>query len=428
MTAQLVDQAPPVHVLPARQGIRLADMEAEQVPKAVLGYDDVRPGLSTVVPDGAYQGTTSWQSPDIFLKGMRTGLKAHPEMRRIDAKDLMGLEKCMRILEAEVSKADHGTGRNMRELVADIAKAAQCSIEDVRRFHRIASRRMQIMVPIAQGRLLTIFERLDVWGRQISPRLKQHGVTQVWAFHVPDWLRPFMAAAAINPPPVDNSGGRHVPNGGSATHPRSGDVLEPNHLPYTSPSEPTSSKSASLRSPSGPGSARTAPNKKRRPPPGRELAVKLVQAMPLLRSTSPKRLQHALKRFAESRPVWLPEDFQNAFQTVSERTGRSVSPPANQIHTPWAFFVSFLQELHEHDDHPRLATVDPTELRCSRTECDHGWIVDADCHVQELLGLQSNRDPLRRCDQCRPGAWPESEPTVEDLLNGAPGDDTESPF
>lgn len=403
---------PPADVLPPRQGIRLAELHAEPVPRAVLDYDETRPGLSTVVPDGAYKGTMPWTSPGIFLKGLREGLKAHPEKRRIDAKDAMGLDKCMRIAQVETARADFLTGRDMRAFVADIAKAAQCSVEDVRRFHRIASRVMRIMVPIVQGRLLTIFERLDVWARQLSPRLKQHGVTQVWAFNVPDWLRPFMAAAAIKPPPVDNLGRSRAQNGVSATQPRSGDVCEEDHLPYPSPSEPTSSKGGSLRSPRGPGSARAASKKTGRSSPAHQLAEKLVKAWPVLHLTHPRRLEPWLKRFAESRPVWDEPDLLDALQ----KRGLHIPSTDYGIDTPWAFVKSLLDQL-ELQDHPRLEWIDAAELRCGRSECDHGWIIDVNS-VHELLGLQT--DSQRRCDQCRPGAWPD-----EDLYAGL---DDEVPF
>lgn len=420
--AQLVDQAPPVDVLPARTGFKGA-----KVPWVHVHDDGIRPGLSTKVPDGAYRGTVRWSKPEAFLKGLRVALEAHPELRRTNLdrrtgkyKDVQGLERFMRIAEAVTLAADHRTGRDVRARRKEIAEAAGCSVQDVQRWNRIASRVLQILVPIADGRQLTLLERLDVWARQTSPRLKQHGVSTVWAFHVPPWLRQIMAAAAIQAPRMDARGRWHTTSDlqlkESAPHPRSGHAFETDHLAYNSPSHPTS---GSLRSPSGPGSARTALMKKGRPPPGRQLAIRFVKAMPLLRSTSPKRLENRLKRFVESRPVWTAQDLLDAIQTSCERSGRSATPPADQIHTPWAFVGSLLDSIHEHDDHPRLPFVDPAELRCGRPECDYGWIT-----LDDVAG----RPLVRRCDRCRPGAWPEHESSADDLLDGAPADDSEPPF
>jgi hypothetical protein len=100
------------------------------------------------------------------------------------------------------------------------------------------------------------------------------------------------------------------------------------------------------------------------------------------------------------------------------RRGLVTALTEDQIRTrPAVVLAAFLRELDPHDDHPRLALVDPTELRCGRPECDHGWIT----LDQVLAGY-----PLvRRCDQCRPGAWP--APNAEEYLAEV-GHNDEPPF
>jgi len=133
--------------------------------------------------------------------------------------------------------------------------------------------------------------------------------------------------------------------------------------------------------------------------------------MPVLHSTHPQRLTPLLIPFVESRPAWDEHDLLDAFQDLGEVSGLGVPSTADGIETPWAFVKSLIDRLHPHD-HPRLAAVDPAELRCGRTECDHGWIPVGDA--------------VRRCDRCRPGAWP--EPSFEELYGESADGDEEVPF
>lgn len=172
--------------------------------------------------------------------------------------------------------------------------------------------------------------------------------------------------------------------------------------------------------------ATPSPLRRRGPPrasPALDLAVKVVKKFPWLCSESPRRLVPALKPFVESRPAWDEHDLHNGIQTLRLTRGMVTALTVDQIRTrPAVVFAAFLRELHPHDDHPRLPFVTPAELRCGRDECDHGWIPDdsADNRMRELIAL-----PLepRKCDQCRPGAWP--EPTYEELCGEL---DEEAPF
>jgi len=379
----------PVVVLPART-----------TPRAVVRCDGIRPGLFTVVPEGAYRGTVAWSSSTIFLKGLRLGLQAHPERLRTSEKDVIALDMFMTLVELAAASAEPGTGRDVRGHKKTIAAAAGCSPATVQRFGRIASRVVGCLQLIVGGRQLTIFERLDVWDR--DHRCKQHGVPPVRAFHVPAWLRPFMAMAAIQTLPVDNHTPADLQVRDPAHPPGRASVFETTHLADTPPSRSTSQKGGSLRSPRGPGCARAAPTRQRRPRSARQLAVEVVRTVPWLRSESPRRLENALKRFAVSRPVWTAQDLLDAIRTVREVRGLVTALTDDRIRTrPAVVLAAFLRELDAHDDHPRLAVVEPAELRCGRDECDHGWITDADHY------------PLHRCDQCRHGAWP--APSYEDL-------------
>lgn len=426
---------PPVAVLPPRTGFLGA-----HVPRAVLRYDGTRSGLSTVVPDGAHRGTQGWSSKEIFLKGLDNAMKAHPEMRRNAtvkhaSKDTIAHDKFMAAIEMLADAAAHRTGRDVQVSKRTIAKALGCAPKTVQRISRMATRVVQCLVMIVEGRELTELERIGpdgVW-RQVplrGHRLKQHGVPPVRAFHIPAWLQPFMYAAAIQPPPVDNQGASRTPSDlrsrDAAPLPRRGLVSKTTHLAYNSPSKPKSSKGGSLRSPSGPGSARTASIKKARERAVLQLAAEVRQRLPWAAPESLKRLSGPLWKFLDSPLVWNGEDLENAIQTDRDRQGLGAVWAAGGILTPFAFLADLVRPLNVHTDHPRLPFVDATELRCGRTECDHGWIVDPDSHVRELLGLLPS--PSRRCDQCRPGAWPEPESTVEDLLDGEVVDDVEPPF
>jgi hypothetical protein len=139
--------------------------------------------------------------------------------------------------------------------------------------------------------------------------------------------------------------------------------------------------------------------------PARDLAAELVKRVPWLRTERAGRLVPALTRFATARPAWTAHDVVDAIATIRERRGILTTLSEDQIKTrPAVVLAAFLRELDPHDDHPRLALVDPAELRCDRPECDHGWIT-----VDEVL---PGHPLVRRCDQCRPGAWP--APNAED--------------
>jgi hypothetical protein len=140
--------------------------------------------------------------------------------------------------------------------------------------------------------------------------------------------------------------------------------------------------------------------------------------VPWLRTERPGRLAPALNRFATSRPSWTAQDVIDAIQTIRERRGLVTTLTEDQIRTrPAVVLAAFLREPDPHDDHPRLALVDPAALRCERPECDHGWIT-----VPEIL---AGYPLVRRCDQCRPGAWP--APNAEVYLDELEHND-EPPF
>lgn len=153
--------------------------------------------------------------------------------------------------------------------------------------------------------------------------------------------------------------------------------------------------------------------------PARSLAADLVKKVPWLGSERPGRLAPALNRFATARPVWTAQDVIDAIQTIRDRRGLVTALTGDQIRTrPAVVLAAFLRELDPHDDHPRLGLVDPAELRCSRPECDHGWVT-----VAEVL---AGYPLVRRCDQCRPGAWP--SPHAEDDYLAELRPDDEPPF
>lgn len=373
--------------------------------RANVEHDGTRPGLSTVVPEGGYTGTVAWLAADVFLRGLRLGLQAHPERLRISSHDVVALETFMRVITLLAASAEPGTGRDVRGRKKEIAKAAGCSPATVQRVGRHASRLVRCLVLVVRGRRLTLAERLHVWRCQTSPRLKQHGVPPVRAFHVPAWLRPFMAMAAG---PVDNRTPADLHVRDSAHHSRKGRVSSRSHLGNQSPSAQAKRKGGSLRSPSGTGSARTARMKARASPATRRLAVAVRERFWWASTESLRRLEPPLQRFAEAHLAWTAEDLENVFQADRVRRGLSPFWRSDAGRTPYAFLASLLRPLNEHDDHPRLADVEQAELRCGRPECVDGWIEPAG-RVDVMLALTGQPGalpPAVRCDRCRPGAWP----------------------
>ncbi len=150
--------------------------------------------------------------------------------------------------------------------------------------------------------------------------------------------------------------------------------------------------------------------------------------MAWLRTESPSRLIPALTRFATATPAWTAQDLTDAIATLRAQRGLTTTLTPDTIKTrPAVVLAAFLRQLHHYDDHPRLPHLTPEQLRCHQPDCDHGWLTLAPSGTHP-------EGAVRRCDRCRPGAWP--APThhhyeVDGLVNGYPGDpddNNEVPF
>ena len=130
------------------------------------------------------------------------------------------------------------------------------------------------------------------------------------------------------------------------------------------------------------------------------MAYDLIDTLAWLRGESPGRLIPALTRFATATPAWTAQDLTDAIQTWRVQRGLTTILRADTIKTrPAVVLAAFLRQLDHHDDHPRLPHLTPEQLRCHHPDCDHGWIT--------LPAIEAHpAGAVRRCDQCRPGAWP----------------------
>lgn len=363
------------------------------------GRGNAHRGFHRQAAEGAYCGTRVWPGPQAWLLRVAAAVAAHPEvLKRWQVASEM-VAACAQVLSGYAQ--DQRTGRRC---IVKPATVASCILS--RRTSGTISRssvyrcigvlkELGFLVTIELGRMLNEVERKTAQ----KGGSRQRGFSTESALTVPD--------------PGPESRALGTPSGGKATNSESG--LK--SLSFNSAkAKPKDAAPPRLKNKGG-----------SRASPAWSLAVKLVNATPVLASEDPGRFVHALMRFAVSRPVWDELDLQNMIQTVAERRGKPNPLTAKGIRSPIPFIWSYLCDVDPHDDHPRLATVDPVELRCGRPECVNGWIRQVDVMLI-LTGRPGGLSPARHCGQCRPGAWPEPVPTVDDLLAGGQLEDEEPPF
>lgn len=343
---------------------------------------------------------------------------------------------------------DQRTGRRCIVRPATVASVMGCTPNTVRKCRRLA-RRIGLQVVISMGRMLTATECWAARRRGSS----QRGLSTETALTIPspvhDRLRqleqqrdshgPYGAGSVENPARSRDShprATRCVPSAVDSVTPTSGRAPDPETHRYSSPldgarAEKREAAPPPLRPKGGhqpPRTAAPATSARQNHRAAYNLAWQLTKKIPWLRAEQPGRLTPSLTRFATARPGWTAQDVIDALHTLRTRRGLPVGPlTADKIHTrPAVVLAAFLRELDHHDDHPRLAHIDPDELRCHRPECDHGWITIATSSGGPSPTAAG--DPVRRCDQCRPGAWPAPHLTHldDDTYAGYHGD--EPPF
>ncbi|MEO3939443.1 hypothetical protein V3N99_22280 (plasmid) [Dermatophilaceae bacterium Soc4.6] len=218
--------------------------------------------------------------------------------------------------------------------------------------------------------------------------------------------------------------GQFDPTLPGAPPPAPGD--SPSHeQPLTGPQQPTGPSPVPARSPArrrGGGNSHA-----------RHAAHQLIGLLPWLRTERPGRLAPALTRFVDptiATPVWTAQDLADAITDLRARRGLITPLTDTQIRTrPAVVLAGFLRQLDPVADHPRLAHLDPTHLRCHQPACDHGWItylIPSPPPRQHLF-----HEAVTPCTHCRPGAWPTPTPythLTDDLELDDNNDEIELPF
>jgi len=344
-------------------------------------------GVHYAAPAGGYAGIRVWHGRQHWLTFVvPVAIALHRDLLRMQE-----LSPATFALWARVESGyaqDQRTGRRCIVRPDTVASVMGCQVNTVRKCRRIA-RRIGLQVVIVLGRMLSAAE---CWAARRRGS-RQRGLSTEAAFTIPS--------------PIALRRVSDTPTRGPTAHP------ETHH-----PCPPLGGARAEQKEAAPP------PHRHRGSPgrsAARRLAADLVHTVPWLHSERPGRLVPALSRFAAGRPAWTAQDVLDAVQTIRERRGLVTTLTDIQIRTrPAVVLAAFLRQLDHHDDHPRLATADPAELRCDQPECDHGWITLDQPPTSHLAG----HPHVRRCPHCRPGAWP----PPEDLENGSLLDGQEPPF
>lgn len=339
-------------------------------------------GVHHAAPAGAYAGIRAWDGRQHWLTFVvPVAIAAHRDLLRLQELSPVTFALWARVESGYAQ--DQRTGRRCIVRPDTVASVMGCQVNTVRKCRRIA-RRIGLQVVIVLGRMLSAAE---CWAARRRGS-RQRGLSTETALTIPS--------------PIALRQVSDTPTRGQPAHPATH-----HHSPPLGGASADQTEAAPPPHPHKSSSGRSAT---------RRLAADLVHAVPWLRSERSGRLVPALSRFAAVRPAWTAQDVIDAVQTIRERRGLVTTLTDVQIRTrPAVVLAAFLRQLDHHDDHPRLALVDPAELRCGQPECDHGWITLDQPPASHLAG----HPHVRRCPQCRPGAWPAPENLEnEPLLDG----------
>jgi len=347
------------------------------------GERNAHRGVHSAAPAGGYAGIRVWHGRQHWLTFVvPVAIALHRDLLRVQELSPVTFALWARVESGYAQ--DQRTGRRCIVRPDTVASVMGCQVNTVRKCRRIA-RRIGLQVVIVLGRMLSAGE---CWAARRRGS-RQRGLSTETALTIPS--------------PIAVRRVSDTPTRGHAAHPE------------THPHSPPLGGARADQTEAAP------PPHRHKGSPGRSaarrLAADLVNTVPWLHSERPGRLVPALSRFATARPTWTAQDVIDAVQTIRDRRGLVTTLTDIQIRTrPAVVLAAFLRQLDHHDDHPRLATVDPAELRCDQPECDHGWIT--------LDQPPTSHHQVRRCPHCRPGAWP----PPENLEDGPLLDGQEPPF
>lgn len=385
------------------------------------GWRNRSRGFHQLAPDGAYAHVRAWSGRRHWLTFVvPTAIALRRQLFTLEELSPTTFRRWALI---ESGYAHQRTGRRCIVRPATVASAMGCTPNTVRKCRRVA-RQLGLQVVIVLGRMLTADE---CWAARHRGS-RQRGLSTECALTVPKACSQTLAennsvtptrGIALPLKPHRHSSPLGGPHGASAEQKEA--------------APPPLRPARRLRTSSGRTNRR--PGQHNRPSTrhqGAQLAQDLGRRLPWLATEQPGRLIPTLTRFAAATPAWTADDLADAIATLRLQRGLTTPLTADTIKTrPAVVLAAFLRQLHHDDDHPRLALVEPDELRCHRPECDHGWTTlpsptpTAVAH-HGLYPHDDNPTTVTRCDHCRPGAWP--APTPDDLLEvGYYPDDTEEP-
>lgn len=399
-------------------------------------------GVHSRAPEGAYANIAVWNGRQHWLSFViPTAIACHRELLKREELSPITFSLWARVESGYAQ--DQRTGRRCIVRPATVATVMGCTPNTVRKCRRVA-RHLGLQVVVLLGRMLTA-EECYAARRRGS---RQRGLSTECALTIPRAL----SSSSVSVSPT---------RGRASTLPAHLDITPLSALtgeqteaasPQPRPRRLDRARVGAPQEPPEPFPTPELPLRvSRRHPPqsgrqggcsshARHAAHHLVGMLPWLRTERPGRLAPALTRFvdpAHATPVWTAQDLTDAISDLRTRRGLLTTLTDTHIRTrPAVVLAGFLRQLDPVADHPRLAHLDPTHLRCHRPECDHGWItvlVPAPPPREELL-----HEAVTRCPRCRPGAWPAPVGYLEDLegleedfggpRNGPAGQDDEPPF
>ncbi len=354
-----------------------------------------RYGHHELAPPGSYSRIHAWQGRQQWILAALIAFELRPDL--VDEHSLTR-DTLRQICVVKSGYADPHTGRQCIVRPDTIASVVGVQRDTVYRYQRFL-RAVGLERVVQPGRMLTRSEKLALWHAGIRGRgfgSRQRGLSTEVALTVPRRLRAHLC---------------HTP--GSTSREEALNLTQP----YRHPDGRAKAEPA-------PPALRSKMRRTRGRTPARSLAKHLKSQVDWLSGESVARLTPPLARFAAATPAWNAQDVVDALGDARRRAGLHSPITPEAIRTrPVVMLAHWLRRLDPELDHPRLPHMTPEELRCGRPECDHGWIPadPAALRVHELLGTPA--PPVRRCDRCRPGAWPHDD---EHLVEPDPFD--EPPF
>ncbi len=398
-------------------------------------------GVHCRAPDGAYAGIRVWSGRQHWLSFVvPTAIACHRQLLTREQLSPVTFHLWARVESGYAQ--DQRTGRRCIVRPATVATVMGCTPNTVRKCRRVA-RRIGLQVVVLLGRMLTAQECYAARRRGS----RQRGLSTECALTIPTTFsstssvvvsvsptrgRAATRSAHLDITPLGALAGE--PTGAAPPPPRPRRLARPpSGAPPTSPQACPTPELPLLAPKSPPRRSARAPRHRGGSGPARQVAHQLVGLLPWLRTERPGRLTPALTRFvdpAHTTPVWTAQDLTDAITDLRTRRGLTTTLTATHIRTrPAVVLAGFLRQLDPVADHPRLAHLDPTHLRCHQPACDHGWIthlVPSPPPRQHLL-----HEAVTVCTQCRPGAWPTPPPythLTDDLGDAHDNTSEEPPF